>query len=206
MDQEKEVQVKKSSPVLWIAIVILVILAALAVWYFTRAKDSEETATTTTESTAATTAKEPKHADWQVYESSKYGFKLYYPQEYTLTPGATGTIKLTKGTVEMADLYVYSTAGDSGGMMKSTTALYTDATKGYMTGGAEADTTVAGQSATMVTGTFGKNAGISQTHAGVKGSEVHFIKNDNLFVLDSYDNADAAAITIFQDMLADMSF
>lgn len=204
MDQEKGTETKKGSLTWLWAVIVIVILVAVGVWYFTKSDDT--TTTETTDTAVTTTTKAPKHADWTLYTSAKYGFKLYYPATYTVAEGATGTIKLNKGTTEMVDLYVYNAEGDSGGMMKSQTALFTDDTKGYMTGGVEAATTVAGETATIITGTFGKNAGISQTHTGVKGSTVAFIKNDNQYVLDSYDNADATAITIFQDILADISF
>ena len=148
----------------------------------------------------------PKHADWSVYTSDKYGFKFYYPADYTATTGNTGTVKLTKGGVEMVDLYVYAANGDEAGMVKSQTALFTNDAKGYMTGGTAGATTIAGVSGTLINGVFGKNAGVSQTHEGTAGATVFFPKNDKLFILDSYDKADPAAMQIFDDIVLDFRF
>ena len=206
MDENKEVVAKRGvGSWLWIIVTIVVLVGGLAAWYFISNK-SDSGSKTSESAESAVTATAPKNADWQLYTSKKYGFKLYYPKEYTVAEGATGTIKLNKGTTEMMDLYVTSAAGDSGGMMKSQVALFTDDTKGYMTGGVESSTVAAGVSAKMLTGTFGKNAGIAQTHSGIIGRAVVFIKNDNQYVIDSYDNGDTAAKSIFDDMMADMSF
>jgi len=204
MDQEKVTEVKKGSPKMIWAIVVIVILVAVGVWYFTKSDDSATTETTDTATT--TTVKTPTHADWQKFTSAKYKFTLYYPTDYTLAESAVGTLKLTKGAVEMMDLYVYAANGDMPGMMRSQSALFTDDTKGYMTGGAETSLTVAGESAKKATGTFGKNAGVSQTHAGVKGSSVYFTRDDKQFIFNSYDAADATAIANFNDMMTDLSF
>ena len=205
MDQEKDTLAKKSSPKwLWILVVLIILVIAFVVWFVTRDKKSDEESATTNKNETVVTA---KHAsDWQLFTSKKYGFKMYYPKDYTLTESATGTIKLNKAAVEMVDMYVYSANGDESGMLKSQSALYTDDTKGYMTGGVETTLTVAGESAKKATGTFGKNAGVSQTHAGVKGSSVYFTRDDKLFIYSSYDNGDTAAITIFNDIMADLSF
>lgn len=205
MDQEKGTEEKKGSLTWLWAVIVIVILAAVGSWYFFIRNNDTTTDTSDTAATTATT-KAPTHADWQKFTSAKYKFTLYYPTDYTLAEGATGTIKLTKGTVEMADLYVYAANGDMPGMMRSQTALFTDDTKGYMTGGVETSLTVAGESAKKATGTFGKNAGISQTHAGVKGSSVYFTKDDKLFIFDSYDASDATSISNFNDMMTDLSF
>lgn len=203
MDQDKATEEKKGSlSWLW-AVIVIVILVVVGVWYFTKSDDSS---TTENEGTTATTEKAPIHADWQKFTSAKYKFTLYYPTDYTLTESAVGTLKLTKGGVEMVDLYVYAANGDMPGMMKSQSALFTDDTKGYMTGGVETSLTVAGESAKKATGTFGKNAGVSQTHSGVKGSSVYFTRDDKLFIFNSYDATDATAISNFNDMMTDLSF
>ena len=106
----------------------------------------------------------------------------------------------------MVDLYVYAANGDEAGMVKSQTALFTNDAKGYMTGGTAGATTIAGVSGTLINGVFGKNAGVSQTHEGTAGATVFFPKNDKLFILDSYDKADPAAMQIFDDIVLDFRF
>lgn len=204
-EKEKTGDSTKKGSLTWLRVVIvIVILGGVAAWYFTVGNDKDSK---TEESATATTVKAPKHADWTKFTSAKYKFTLYYPPTYTLEESAVGTIKLKQGTTEMIDMYVLACNGDEAGMMKSSAALYTDATKNYMAGGGtEASTTVAGTSGKQFTGTFAKNAGTSQTHAGVSGSTVIFTRDDKLFTFDSYDNGDAAAKTIFDDVLYDLSF
>lgn len=203
MDQENEKTVEKGSKSwLWIIIVVLVLVVALAVWYFTKNKNDESTTTST--ETPETTEKAPKHADWQKFTSAKYGFTMYYPAEYTLAESAVGSLVLSKGSTEMVDLYV-TVASTSGDPVATAIAPYMDDTRGYMTGGAEVDTTAAGQQATMVTGYLGAKAGINP-HTGIKGSTIFFVKNGNLFALDSFYNNNVADFQIFEDILADMRF
>jgi len=201
MEDEKKVKVEKRSAKIWIwGVIVLIILAsASAIWFFTK-KDSAE-------KTEETVVVEPKHSDWTLFTSNKYKFKLYHPSNYLLAESATGTLTLSDGAAQMIDMYVFDASDGSGDkMVKSQVALFTDETKGYMTGGVETTITAAGNSAKMITGTFGKNAGISQKHAGTKGSAVVFTRNNLMFIFDSYDNADFATNQIFLDILADMSF
>jgi hypothetical protein len=200
----EETKTKKSTPGwIWILIVVIVVAAGLTAWFMTRGEETE--ATTETETASATvTATIPD--GWKGFTSNKYGFSLSYPSDYTLAEGPTGTIKLTKGTTEMVDMYVYAANGDGAGMMKSQEAMYTDETKGYMIMDEVIQTKVAGLAATTVNGKFGKNAGISQTHEGTTGSVVFFIQDDKQFTFDSYDAGDATARKTFTDILASISF
>lgn len=204
MDQEVKAQPEKkggSKGWVWIVVVLLVILiGGAAYWYFTKGSNDSNSETATVEPFT------PKHSDWQKYESSKYKFTLYHPGVYTVQTGNTGTLKFIKDGVEMADLYVYSASGEGDRAVTAQVALFTDASKGYMTGGVESSTIAAEVNAKQVTGTFGKNAGISQTHAGIKGKVVIFVKDSNLYVIDSYDNGDTTAISYFDDIVSDMRF
>lgn len=206
MGQEEEKKFEKSSPkVLWIVVTVIVIAAiALVAWFFTRATDSEESTTST--ETEQVTAKAPKHADWQSYTSAKYGFTMYYPQDYTLAESAVGTVILSKGSTEMVDLYV-SVASSSEDSVKKEIAAYMDDTRGYMTGASEVDTTATTGAieATMVTGIFGSKAAINP-HTGTKGSSIFFVKNGNLFALDSFYNDNTEDFFIFEDIVKDIRF
>jgi len=196
----EEEKVKKRKPVwIWV-LIIVVIVAALATWFLTREKND----TTDTSQTDQAVVTPPE--GWQKYSSSKYKFSLYHPADYIVTEGATGTIKLTKGSAELIDLYVYAANGDPEGMMTSQEALYTDDAKGYMVADEAIQIKVANQNARIVNGKFGKNAGISQTHEGVTGSAIFFAKNDNFFVIDSYDRGDQAAKKNFDDLIATVDF
>lgn len=206
MPEDKEVQVEKkgSKAWLWILIVAIVVIAGLAVWFFTKS-DSSDTAKTGTEETVAFS---PKHADWQLFTSENYKIKLYHPANYTVTESAVGNLYVKEGAVEKADLYISSAEGssDKTALMKSQVATFMSATGGYMTGGSEVDTTAAGVDATMVTGTLGKNAGLSMTHTGEKGSAVTFIMNDYLVTVDGYWNGSTADFAIYEDMIKDIRF
>lgn len=205
MEQEKEAKIEKkgSKLWLWVVIVLTIAIAGLAVWYFTKS-DSSDTASSSTETATFT----PKHADWQLFTSSKYKIKLYHPSDYTVTESAVGNLTISKGSVEMADLYITSAAGssDKNALMKSNVASFMSATAGNMTGGSEVDTTAAGVDATMVSGTFGAKAGLSMTHAGEKGSAVTFIMNDYLVTIDGYWNGSTADYAIWEDMIKDIRF
>lgn len=202
MEQDKEKEATKgTSAWLWIVIVAIVILVGLGIWFFTR-EDSSTTITTETKTTSVA----PKHADWQKFTSSKYGFTMYYPADYILAESAVGTVTLSKGANVMVDLYV-TVASTSGDPVAAAIAPYMDDTRGYMTGAAEVDTTVTKDAieATMVTGTLGAKAGIT-SQAGKKGSTIFFVKNGNLFALDSFYNNNTADFQIFEDILADLRF
>lgn len=202
MEQEKGKEVAKgSSSWLWIVIVIIVILVGLGIWFFTR-EDSSTTTTTETKTTSVA----PKHADWQKFTSSKYGFTMYYPADYTLAESAVGTVTLSKAGSVMVDLYV-TVASTSGDPVAAAIAPYMDNARGYMTSASEVDTTVTKDAieATMVTGTLGAKAGITP-QVGKKGSTIFFVKNGNLFALDSFYNNNTADFQIFEDILADLKF
>ena len=200
-NEKKSPEAKGGSKVLWIVIGLVVIIAAAATWWFTK-KDTKTTEDTA--KTEQTTEKAPKHADWQKFTSSKYKFTMYYPADYTLTESPVGNVSLSKGSTVMVDLYV-TVASTSGNEVTQSVAWYMDSTKGYMTGAAEVDTTVAGEKATMVTGILGSKAGIVP-QAGKKGSTVFFVKNGNRFALDSFYNDNVADFQIFEDILADLRF
>lgn len=198
MDQEKSK--KGSSKLLWIIIVIVVALLALGVWYFTKGK--KVSTSTTSSKQAAVTAP----AGWQKFTSSKYGYTLYYPAEYKAVEESSNALKLFKGDTPMMDMYSTSVTEPESDI-KASAALYTDASKGYMTGGVEAPVTIAGQSGKKASGTFGKNAGAQiQIHDGIKGSYAVFAKGDRLWNIHSFDNGDATAQKNFSEILETLSF
>jgi len=198
-----EEKVKKTPIWIWIVVAALVvIIAAVVVWAITK-KDDTKTAETTTE-TEKSAVVIPD--GWKGFTSNKYHFSLSYPADYTIAEGPTGTLKFTKGSTELIDMYVYAANGDESGMMTSTEALYIDDAKGYMIMDSVVQSKVAGATAKTVLGKFGKNAGISQTHEGVIGSTTFFAKNDALYVFDSYDNGDAIAAKNFTDLFPTISF
>ncbi len=197
MDQEKSK--KSSSAIMWIIIAIVVILVALAAWYFTKGKS--DSTTTSSKQTAITAP-----AGWQKFTSSKYGYTLYHPSEYKAVEESSNALKLFKGDTPMMDMYSTSVTEPESDI-KASVALYTDASKGYMTGGVEAPVAIAGQNGKKATGTFGKNAGAQiQIHDGVKGSFAVFAKGDRLWNIHSFDNGDATAQKNFNDILATVSF
>lgn len=206
MDQEESKVEKKveesSSKVTWIIAVAIIIVAGIAVWSFANKGDVDSTSKTDTEETSTA----PKHADWQKFTSSKYGFTMYYPADYTLAESAVGTVTLSQGSNVMVDLYV-TVASTSGDPVASAVAPYMDDARGYMTGAAEVDTTVTVDKieATMVTGMLGSKAGITP-QVGKKGSTIFFVKDSNLFALDSYYNDNTTDFQIFEDILADIRF
>lgn len=200
---EKKKETKGSPKWLYAVIVIVVVVVIAGAWWMTR--EEETTDSVSTEDVTQTASKAPKHADWQKFTSSKYGFTMYYPTDYTLAESAVGTITLSKGSAVMVDLYV-TVAGTSGDQVAKAVAPYMDDTRGYMTGASEVDTTIAGDiEATMVTGTLGAKAGITP-QTGKKGSTIFFVRDGNLFALDSFYNDNVADFQIFEDILADMSF
>jgi len=189
---------------IWIWIVVaalVVIIAAVVIWVLAKKDDTDTKTTTEVEKTSVVIP-----SGWKGFTSNKYHFSLSYPADYTIAEGPTGTLKFTKGSTELIDMYVYAANGDEAGMMTSTEALYTDDAKGYMIMDAVVQSKVAGATAKTVSGKFGKNAGISQTHEGVTGSTTFFAKNDALYVFDSYDNGDAVAAKNFTDLLGTISF
>lgn len=188
-----------SSAMIWVSVVIIVVVIGAAIWYLTRSK-GETTGQTSTEQAAVTIPD-----GWKGFTSSKYGFSLSYPSDYTLAEGSTGTLKLTKDGKEMIDLYVYAANGDEAGMMNSQEALFTDDTKGYMIMDSVVQGKIGGVTSKTVYGKFGKNAGVSQTHEGVTGASAFFTNDDKLFIFDSYDNGDAVAQKVFTDLLASIS-
>lgn len=196
-----EEKAKKGTPILiWVLIVALIIIAGFAIWYFT--KGSGDSTATTEETQEVVTTPD----GWQTFNSIKYGFTVSYPADYTLAEGATGTIKMSKDSVEMVDLYVYAANGSGDSMMASQEALFTDDSKGYMIADEVVQMTAAGEPGRIANGVFGKNAGVSQTHDGVTGSAVFFIKDDNQFTIDSYDKGDATAKENFQTILSTLEF
>ncbi|MEI8061557.1 MAG: hypothetical protein WCG99_04700 [Candidatus Berkelbacteria bacterium] len=198
-----EEKVKKTSVWVWVGVaVIVLVVAAVAIWALTK-KDDTTTTETTTE-VAKPTVVIPD--GWLGFTSQKYHFSLSYPSDYTIAEGPTGTLKFSKAGTELIDMYVYAANGDEDGMMTSTEALYTDDAKGYMIMDAVVQSKVAGITCKTVSGKFGKNAGISQTHEGVLGSTAFFTKNDAQYVFDSYDNGDAVAAKNFTDLLGTISF
>jgi len=202
MEQDKEkVGAKGTSAWLWIVIVVIVVLVGLGIWFFTK-EDSSTTTTTETKTTSVA----PKHADWQKFTSSKYGFTMYYPADYTLAESAVGTVTLSKGGAVMVDLYV-TVKSASQDPVPYALAPYMDNARGYMTDASEVDTTVTTDAikATMVTGTLGANAGITP-QVGKKGSTIFFEKGEYVYVIDSFYNNNTADFQIFEDILADLRF
>lgn len=195
---------KVSRKILYPLIGVMVVAAGLIVWRVLPANEGTAQKTEEKEVVVA-----PKHADWPVFDSAKNGFKLYHPAEYTVTEGAGGNVSINKGADIVGEVYFYNNDGDEAGMMKSSGALYMDGSKGYMTGGVESTTTATTEkiSAKKYTGTFGKNAGAKvMVHDGIKGSVIMFSKNDKTWQIFSFDNGDAAAQVIFDDMITDLKF
>lgn len=185
-----------NSKTTWIiAIIIILVLAGLAIWYFTKAKPSSTT-TTSSKSTVYT----PKHTDWTVYKSTKFGYNLSHPADYVLAETGDKSINLTKGDKIMVELYFSSSTSDGA------VAMYTEDAKGYMTGGKAESVTIAGTTGQKVSGTFGKFGGNRMVFEGIKGSTTIFEQGQYTFFLNSYDNADAAALEIYNDIAADLQF
>lgn len=194
---------KKGSSLVWIIIAVVVVIIAVVVWYFLMGpgkKVESSTETTTTQTTAKTPA-----AGWEAYTSTKYKYTINHPTTYV--PSTTGdlSVKFTQDGKVVADIYA-STGGTSADY-DATIALYTDATKGYMTGGVATSVTVAGTTGKMISGTFGKNGGMTiGANDGVKGGVVIFTQDDKTYRMDSYDAGDATLLTNFNTMYAEMSF
>lgn len=206
MNEDKKVEAGKEGKGMakWLMIVIaVVVIAVIAVvaWWFTKGDDSLTSDSGSTQTVAFT----PKHADWQKFTSSKYKFDIYYPADYTVAESAVGTLTFSKAGAVMVDMYV-TVASTSGDPVAAAIAPYMDDARGYMTGAAEVDTTVAnGIETTMVTGTLGAKAGITP-QVGKKGTAAIFLKNGNLFTFDSFYNNVVADFTIYEDMLKDLRF
>lgn len=200
-----EEEKKKSSVWTWVAVVaVIVVLAAVSIWYFTKDTEEESTDTATEQQDEESAVVIPD--GWLGFTSAKYGFSLSYPSEYTIAESAVGTLKFTQNGTEMIDMYVFAANGDEEGMMTSQENLYTDDTKGYMIMDSVVQSKVAGVTAKSIYGSFGKNAGVSQTHEGARGIATFFAKNDKLFIFDSYDNGDETAVKNFTDFLGTISF
>lgn len=185
-----------NSKMVWIiAIIIIIVLGGLAVWFFTKAKPGTATSTS-----SKSTVYTPKHADWTVYKSSKFNYNLSHPTDYVLAETGDKSINLTKGDKIMVELYFSSGASDGA------VAMYTEDAKGYMTGGKAESVTIAGTTGKKVMGTFGKFGGNRMVFEGTKGSTTIFEQGQYTFFLNSYDNADAAALDIYNDIAADLVF
>jgi hypothetical protein len=181
----------------WIALIIIVLaVAGVAIWYFT--KNDKTSSPTSQNSTQKVYT--PKNADWAVYKSAKFGYNLSHPKDYVLAETGDKSINLTKGDKIKVEMY-YSSAD-----VNSAVALYTDESKGYMTGGKAESVTIAGTTGKKVTGTFGKFGGNRMAFDGIKGSTTIFKVKEWTFFLNSYDNADVAALGIFNDIAADLKF
>lgn len=177
----------------WIVLIIILILGGLAFWFFT--KDKTETVTS-----QKSTIYTPKHADWTVYKSTKFNYNLSHPNDYVLAETGDKSINLTKGDKIKVEMY-YSSAGTDGAV-----ALYTDAAKGYMTDGKAESVTIAGTTGQKVSGTFGKFGGNRMVFEGIKGSTTIYTVGEWTFFLNSYDDGDAEALSIFNDIAADIQF
>lgn len=199
MEQEP----KGNSKLVWIIIAAIVVIAAIVLWYFLMGpgKKVESSATTTT---TTTTVKAPAPG-WQTYTSTKYKYTINHPTNYVLSTTGDMSVKFTQDSKVVADIYA-STGGTSADM-DATVKLYTDATKGYMTGGVATSVTVAGTTGKMISGTFGKNGGLTPgAYDNTTGSVVIFTQDDKTFILESFDNGDATLMTNFNTMFAEMAF
>lgn len=184
-----------------VIIVAVVLLFGVGYWYFTKDKTGTDNSDAT--STSTTTVYTPKHEDWAVYKSSKYGFSISHPADYVLSETGDKSINISKGESIIVELYSSSgTAAE----IDSAVALYTDASKGYMTGGQAQSVTIADTTGKKVTGTFGKNGGNRRVFEGKKGSVTIFSQGDRMYYLTSYDNGNAADLEIFNDIAADLVF
>lgn len=187
----------------WIIVAIVVVVGLVLAWYFLmgpgkKAESSTEAATT------QAVAKAPQ-AGWEAYTSTKYNYTVNHPTTYVVETTGDMSVKFKKDGKVIAD--ISATTGGTSADYDATIKLYTDATKGYMTGGVATPVRVAGTDGKKVTGTFGKNGGITMgANDGVKGSVVIFTMNDRTYRIDSYDAADATAVKNFDTMISEMSF
>lgn len=187
----------------WIIIIAVVIVGAVLAWYFLMGPGKKTDSSSETKTTQSA-AKAPA-AGWQAFTSSKYNYTINHPVAYV--PETTGdmSVKFVKDGKVVVD--IYASTGGTTADLDATVKLYTDATKGYMTGGVATSVTVAGVTGKMISGTFGKNGGLAPgANDGVKGSVVIFTKNDKTFRMDSFDGGDATLMTDFNTMYAEMLF
>lgn len=181
---------------IWLVLVVVgILVVGMAIWFFTNGSKAVDTPTQKT-----ATVYTPKHEDWAVYKSAKYGYNLSHPVDYVLGETGDKSINLTQGDKIKVELYVSSAP------IESAVALYTDETKGYMTGGQAESVTIAGTTGKKVTGTFGKFGGNRMAFDGIKGSTTIFQQGDWTYFLNSYDNAEATALTNYNDIAADLVF
>ena len=153
---------KKSKAWIWIIAAVIVVFAGLSIWYFTK---GNSTSTSDDTKTAVTIPD-----GWLGFTSNKYHFSLSYSSDYKVEENAVGTLKFIKDGKEMIDMYVLATNGDEAGIMSAQEALFTNDEKGYMVMDSVIQGKVAGFTSKTITGVFGKNAGVNQTHDGVPGS------------------------------------
>lgn len=190
-----EQQGSANSKIIWIIAIIIIVLIAGGAWYFLKGKNSAGTTKNNTKVFS------PKHADWTVYKSTKFGYSLSYPTDYVLAETGDKSINLSKGDKIVVELYFANS-----GPIDSSVALYTDDAKGYMSGGKAESVTVAGTTGKKVSGIFGKWGGNRQKFEGMSGSSTIFNQGNWTFYLNSYDNGDATLAQNFTDIAADLTF
>lgn len=194
---------KSNAKWMWIVVVLIVVVGIIVALYFLMGpgKGEKSSKETTTEQTAPKTPA----AGWQAYTSTKYKFTINHPTNYIPTTTGDMSVKFSKDGKTIIDISA-STGGTSADF-DATVKLHTDESKGYMTGGVATSVTVAGTTGKMISGTFGKNGGLTPgANDGVKGSVVVFTMDDRTFRMDSYDGGDATLMTNFNTMIAEMSF
>ena len=191
---------------LWIAVSLIVVIGIVVAWYFLMGPGKEiESSESSKEATSEQSAPKTPAAGWQAYTSTKYNFTINHPTAYI--PETTGdmSIKFKKDGKVVLD--IFANTGGTPADLDASVKLYTDATKGYMTSGLSTSVTVAGTTGKMISGTFGKNGGLTPgSHDGTTGSVVIFTQDDRTFVLESFDGGDATLMTNFNTMIAEMSF
>ena len=198
-------QESKNGKTKWVLIVVvlLVVVGLIVTWYFLMGPGKETKSST--ETTIEQSAPKTPAAGWQAYTSSKYKFTINHPTTYI--PETTGdlSIKFKKDGKVVAD--IFANTGGTSADYDASVKLYTDATKGYMTGGVSTSVSVAGTTGKMISGTFGKSGGLTPgSHEGTTGSVVIFTQDDRTFILESFDGGDATLMTNFNTMIAEMSF
>lgn len=194
---------KSNAKWIWIVVALVVVIGIVMAWYFMRGsnKDTESS----TESTTTQSAPKTPAAGWQAYTSTKYKFTINHPTTYV--PETTGDMSVLFKKDGKTIVDISASTGGTSADFDATVKLHTDESKGYMTGGVATSVTVAGTTGKMISGTFGKNGGLTPgANEGVKGSVVIFTMNDKTYRMDSYDGGDATLMTNFNTMIAEMSF